>query len=383
MKKLVFIICLFLCCSLSSLAQKSKVIAVFQLIETSKFKDAKEAVEELITEKKTKNWHRTWHARGLLCQSAYQEGKAKNKKENYELYPDQLFVALDSYVKARSLDKRGRLDDRLAPLYVLLANDFKELGEEHHNNRKYKQSLRAFESALQITKSPILEVRIDTHLIYNTALAAYEIEEWRKAIDYLNRLNEWNYSPNVSHLLYTIYLEKADTISAEKILIEGIDRYVENEDLVLLLTDILFHSGNTEKAIEILDSASLRDPLKYIFPFSKGLVYQKTDDYKKAIDAYKESLILNPDEIRIYSNIGTCYYNMGVEITKFARTITNNSAFLEEKERSSEAFESAVTWFEKAFDTEPDNQYIVTKLYELYKNLGYMNRISSLEGEID
>ena len=380
MKRSVFIISIFFGCYLTLPAQKSKVLAVFQLIETGKYEEAKEEIEDAIVDKKTRQWHRTWYARGLLCQTAYQKGIAEKDQKKYELYPDQLYLAFHSYRKALSLDKRGKLDEHLAPLYVLLANDFQALGAKHFQKGEYEKALKAFEEAIQVYQSPILPVRTDTNLLYNTALAAFENEAWEKAIEYLNKINKDNYSPNVPHLLYNAYLRKADTAAAEKVLMEGIERYENNEDLILLLVDLYFQSNADEKAIDQLDDASSKNPSKHIFPYTKGLIYQKRELYQAAIDAYKEALTMAPDETEIYEHIGTCYYNIGVENEKKARTITNNRAFTREKEKSAEAFETAVTWFEKALEKDPDNQYVITKLYQLYRVLDISDKMDNMEG---
>jgi len=77
MKRSVIIISIIFGCFLTLTAQKSKVLAVFQLIETGKYSEAKEEIEEAIADKKTGQWFRTWYARGLLCQTAYQKGIAE------------------------------------------------------------------------------------------------------------------------------------------------------------------------------------------------------------------------------------------------------------------------------------------------------------------
>jgi tetratricopeptide (TPR) repeat protein len=373
--RLIFLIIIFFGCSLISHAQRSKVISVFQLIETAKYDEAKKAIEEAITDEKTMEWPKTWYARGLLCQTAYEKKKT-------ELYPDQLFVAFDSYEKALSLDSRGRIEAQVAPRYTLLANEFQKVGERSFSSRKYKDALSAFEKALQINRSPILSVQLDTSLVYNTALAAYEAKEWEKATGYLSILHKDNYSPNVSHLLYTVYLEQRDTLSAKRVLMEGINNHKKNEELVLLLVDLLFQTDDSERAIIILDSVSSANPSKYIFPYTKGLVYQKTSKYREAIIAYEEAVNLAPDEIKIYANIGTCYYNIGVEIDENARAIAHNRTFLEEKAKSVAAFESAVEWLEKAFEKEPKNQQIISKLYQLYNALLITDKTESLKNQI-
>ena len=380
MKRLLLIILIFFGCYIFSQAQKSKVLAVFQLIETGKYEEAKEEIEEAIDDKKTQQWPRTWYARGLLCQTAYQKGVAEKDKKKYELYPDQLHLAFDSYQKARSLDKRGKLDEHLAPLYVLLANNFQALGAQHFQKGEYEKALKAFEEAIQVYQSPILPVRTDTNLLYNTALAAFESEAWEKTIEYLNRINKDNYSPNVPHLLYNVYLRKADTAAAKKVLMEGIERYEDNEDLILLLVDLYFQTNADEKAVDLLEDASSKNPSKHIFPYTKGLIYQKREQYQTAIDAYKEAFTIAPGETKIYANIGTCYYNIGVEIEKKARAITNKRAVTREKEKSAEAFETAVTWFEKALEKDPDNQNVISKLNHLYRVLGISDQMNNMEG---
>jgi len=369
MSRFIITVTIFTCCFNILQAQRSNVISLFQLIETAKYDEAKTAIEEAIEAEKTVDWAVTWYARGLLCQTAYEKGIEKNNKKHYELYPDQLYVAYDSYEKALKLDSRGRMEKQLAPLYVLLANDFQQLGEKRFRDKQYKEALRAFEQALEINRSPILTVEIDTNLIYNTALAAYEGEDWQKAIDYLSQLNQHKYDPNISHLLFTVHLEKEDTASAVKLLTEDIERYDENEDLVMLLVNLLFQTDNTEKALTTLDTAFVRDSSNYIFPYTKGLIYQKTERYRKAIAAYKRSAELAPEDSKIYTNIGTCYYNMGVDIQKHARSITNNRTFLEEQAKAKAKFVRSVEWMEKALEIDSDNQKVIEKLHTLYNVL--------------
>ncbi len=264
MKKTAIFLFLLLGCSLYSHAQKSKVISVFQLIETDKYQQAKQAIEDAIKEKNTWKWYKTWYARGLLCQTAYQEGIKESDKKKYELYPDQLYVAYDSYQKAINLDTRNRINGTLAPLYVQLANDFQKLGEKNYQAKHYKDALKAYEQALQIIQSPILSIRTDTSLIYNAALAAYQSKEWEKAKKYLGGLHKEAFSTNASFLLYDLYLQQEDTTAAEKVLREGIDRYKDNQDMVLLLVNLLYHEDKVDDAVKVLDQASDKHPSMYI-----------------------------------------------------------------------------------------------------------------------
>lgn len=343
-------------------AQKSKVIAAYQLIETGEFEEAKTVIEAAKSDDKTLGWPKTWHARGLLCQTAYQKGLETKDVKKCQLYDDQLYVAWESYENARRLDKTGRMDDQLAPLYVLLANKLLKEGEKKYAEKQYGEALKAYEHVMKINNNPIVDVATDTNLVYNTALAAYMSNEWDKAAEYLEQLNGYGYSSNVPHLLYKTHLGKQDTLAAEQALIDGIHRYRDSKQLVLLLVDLLLKTGEPERAVNVIDTAAKAHPENFIFPYAKGLVFEHTEQYDRAIAAYKEGIDLAPDEPRLYVNIGTCYYNTGVRIQAEARQITSNSKYLEEKARSEQAFASAAEWLIKARDKDPDNEKVLRLL---------------------
>lgn len=107
MKRLFFLVFISFSCSVLSPLQKGKLISVFHLIEIAQYEEAKKVIEEMIKDKTYQKWPKTWYARGIICQNAYQEGIKKKDKKKTELYPNQLFVAFESFEKALSLDKRG------------------------------------------------------------------------------------------------------------------------------------------------------------------------------------------------------------------------------------------------------------------------------------
>jgi tetratricopeptide (TPR) repeat protein len=383
MKKLIFLIFLFSGCSAISPLQKSKFIAVFHLIETANYEEAKKVIEEMKSDDKSSQWARTWYARGLLCQTAYQDGMRNNDRKKFELYPDQLYVAYTSYERARIIDRGGRLEKQLAPRYVYLANEFQKIAERHFRNAKYDEALRAYEQAVIINKNPILSVQIDKNLIYNTALAAYESNNRDKAIEYLTQLNEAKHSTNVLHLLFLSHLEKGDTLAARKILSTNLNRYADNQDLVLVLVDLLYQQGEIEEALTTLDNALKAKPNQYIFLYTKGLIYQKKEQYANAIESYKNAEKLAPEELLIHLQIATCYYNIGVEIEENSRAINNSIRVLEEKAKSTAAFNSAISWLDKAYDMKPDNPVVIMGLFELYKALSVSDKVSSMQSRIN
>ncbi len=380
MKRFVFILFVFLWgCSFLPSLQRSNLIAVFHLIENGSYEEAKEVIDDMVLDRESMKWPRTWYARGVLAHEAYVEGVKKKDKKKFELYPDQLYVAYESFERALRLDKSGRLDRQVAPRYVYLANEFQKKGEQSFKNGHYEEALKSFQSALTISQSEILEVNIDTNLIYNASLASYESDLLDQSADYLILLNSYDFSPNVSHLLFDVYLEKGDTLEAEEVLIEGIEKYKESEDLVLLLADNLYNRSEWERAINILDSASVKQPQRSIFPFTQGLIYQKNEQYREAIDAFEKAHELAPDDLLIYVNIATCYYNIGVEIDEYARTINLNRRVLEERAKADKAFENSLKWLDRVYEKKPDDQDLLRRIHQIYKILNVEDKVSALE----
>ena len=116
MKRSLFLIFLF-CLAVSASGQKSRVMAVMQMIDSKKYTEAKEAIELAVWNDRTSNWHRTYYAKGLLCQTAYEDGVEKKDTKKTNLYEDQLYVAYDSYEKALELDVRERIHHAISQKY--------------------------------------------------------------------------------------------------------------------------------------------------------------------------------------------------------------------------------------------------------------------------
>jgi tetratricopeptide (TPR) repeat protein len=384
MKRLLFILALIFsgCAALTPL-QRSKFITVSHMIETAKYAEAKEIIEEMISNEETSQWPRTWYSRGVLCQTAYREGIRRNNRRHYELYPDQLYVAFDSFEKAAELDTKGRLDKQMKPKYILLANDFQALGERSFKEKKYNEALKAFEHALEITERSGLALQADTNLLYNAALAAYESNNPDRAIKHLSRLHAYKYSTNVAHLLFKSHLGKGNAIAAQKVLREGIDNYDDNQELVLLLADLYVKAKDFDGALILLDESIAADSANHIYYHTKGLIYQKLGRYDEAIPAYFEAINHNPEDVMAHFHIATCYYNIGVEIEENARAITNNRLVLEEKEKSAAAFEAAFTWLNKTYRKKPGDQNITDKMDQLFNMLRITDRVRSMDDQVN
>jgi len=360
---------MFISLVLAAQGQKSRVLSVIQMIESEKFKEAKTAIDQIVENPSSSEWPRTYYTRGLLCQKAFEAGFEKEDEELTSLYPDQLVLAYVSYEKALDLKAGSRVRTAIGSHYHALINDFKKLGQKKFIRKEYVKALESFEHALMISKSPLIDVSLDTGLVYNTALAAYEAKNWDKAISYLTGLNDDNFSSQTALLLYQATLHSGDTTQAERVLADAVEKYRADEQIVLQLVDRLVEQERLEEAVHFLDRAIAIHPDNYHFPWTRGLVNEKMGNYEQAIADLAHAGEMAPDEAGILYSLGICYYNVGVAITENSRNLTNQHQYQEAREEATRQYEMAIQQLEKAVELDPGHSDAHVKLTQLYQYL--------------
>lgn len=375
--RILIILLLGIACTMP--AQKSRVIAVMQMIDAGKYSDAKEDIQLAVSHEKTSGWYRTYYAKGLLCQTAYEDGIKTSDTKKTTLYPDQLMVAYTAYEKALELDVRERLHAGIAQKYYHLSNDFRKLGEEKYKGGAYKDALRAFESALLISQSDLITAKTDTNLVYNTAMAAFESKQWDKAIGYLTGLHDDAYSSNASLLLAKACMELGDSVRAEELMKEGLERYKYQEAMVMYMVNRYVENTRMEEALCTLDSAIEAAPGNYNFHWARGLVCRRMDNYEDAIFSFKKAVELAPDKALLYDHLGISYYNIGIDLRESALNIMDNLQYQQAREAYMGKFREALKWLERSYELDPENEETIARLYQLYEQLQMKEKQEAFE----
>ncbi|MCX6329302.1 MAG: hypothetical protein NTZ85_07305 [Bacteroidia bacterium] len=98
--------------SFAAMSQKSKVKSALSYIDQGNLNKAKEAIDQALVDKKSKDWFNTYFAKGKLCQAAYESTNEKYKA----FYTDPLAEAYASFQKAMELDPKGGAKKKLSQI---------------------------------------------------------------------------------------------------------------------------------------------------------------------------------------------------------------------------------------------------------------------------
>jgi len=374
MKKLLLITILLAGCASTSTLQRAKLISVTNLIDSGKYSEAKEIVDEMTANSESVKWAKTWYLKGHLCQTAFTEGLKKNDKGLTELYPNQLSEAYSSYQKALKIGRNPKIERLIASRYSLLANLMQEQGERKFADKQYNEATIFFEQAMAISQSNLLSTKPDLNLQFNAGLAAFEGKEWEKAIKHFQPLHKNQYSSNATHLLFASHLNQNDSIAAQRALTEGIEIYNHPEDLVLLLTDLLYRRKEYGLIQQVLITAISKNPSNLMLIYSLGLTYQKQEQYQKAIETYNEAHKISPNHLQTLVNLATSHFNLGVEALERSRIASSSIIVKEERNRSSAAFETARVWLNFSKEIETENVSILLAIHDLDRALRLAER---------
>ncbi len=386
MKKTIILLNLAILIVLAACSPRTKVTSSQNLKDTGKLKEALETIDDAIDPsnedaEKTINWPRTWEVRGEIYQSIYQS----EDQEVKELVVSPLSEALDSYQKALKLDEEGKFENSVKVKLTLLTNDFTNQAVEAFEEQNYEKALESFESILEINEIDVIKQDnpdlVDTVIIFNAGLAAYNSEDYDKAIDYYGEAAEHGYGGARTYsLMANAYQLKGDTVGALEVLQEGFEEYPEDNNVLTSMIQIYLDLKKTEEAMSYLDLAIKQDPENATYYFAKGTLHETMEQEEEAIEAYENAIERKSDYFDANYNIGALYYNKGVQQIQVANDIptSQNERYEEELAKADKWFKQALPYMEKCYELKPDDNMTMESLKNLYYRLQMMDKYNEM-----
>lgn len=390
MKKTILLLALLISVA-GAYAQKGKVASAQTLKDTQKLDKALEAINEAIdpnNEKAEKSipWAKTWEVRGDIYRAIYQ-----SKDENIKKLADNpLQTSLESFKKALELDEKGRNANGVKINLTLLISDFTDQAVNAFTDNNYELALKSFESILDIESMPVMQeagqAAVDTVIIFNAGLAAYNAEKYDDAIKYYKEAAKYDYNgARTYELIASSYTSKQDTASALLTLQKGFEKYPENSSILVLMINIYLNANKVDDAMKYLELAIKQDPENGSFHFAQGSLYDKLGETEKAIKAYEKAIELKEDYFDAYYNLGAIYYNQGVKQVEVANAVPTNQPdkYEEEKNKADEEFKKAIPYMEKASEINAEDTFSLESLKTLYYRLKMMDKFDEVNKKLE
>jgi tetratricopeptide (TPR) repeat protein len=379
MKKITLLL-LAVIFSAAAMAQKGKITAAETFIREGAFDKAKAAIEEAIAHPKSMGLAKTYYVKGKLCQAAFDSGDPKFM----DLYPDMLMEAYNNFEKAIQLDPKLKNVIIRDNAYALLGNSLLNDAINKFNERDFKGAMKSFERNVMVSANEMYVGVVDTLVIFNAGLAAYNAEMYDEAIAHFRTCTESGTEDTKPYIFISdSYLKMKDTLKAEAVLMEGYQAYPDTLDIILQATQFYLDANKNDKAFEFVHKAMEKDPENYILYLVEGSLFMKTEEYSKAIESLKTSLSKKPDQFESNYNIGLCYVSIANNMLNEANLIADNKEYELAKAKAFEEMQKAVPFFLEAEKANPTSLATLEFLREIYLKLKMMPEFEAYKAKVD
>lgn len=386
MKKTIFLLTLVIFIASSAFAQKKLVRNAESLKTEGKLQEALETINKAIdpnNEKvdKTISLPETWIARGDILHAI-----SKSTEPNIKaLVDDPLTMAIDAYKKAIELDTKNKKTNIIKIKLLEFTNDLTNNAIDAFNIENYKKALVSFEQILDIQDISIFKADdpdfVDTVVIFNAGLAAFNAGEFDKSIEFYKKSAEYGYNGARTYpLISSAYMAKKDTLGALDVLKEGFEKYPNDKSVLEGMIQIFIDLKKADEAMTYLQLAIDKDPEAARYRFAQGRLYEDLGDEAKAIATYLECLEIDPEFFNALYNLGAIYYNKGVEQFNVAGTIpaNENEKYEAEMAKADEWFKKALPYMIKCQELKPDDYGTLESLKTLYYRLNQLDKYNEI-----
>jgi tetratricopeptide (TPR) repeat protein len=353
----------------SAYCQDTRTEDIMKYLKNSQYTEAKKQADQLITEDKYKNDARVWFYRAIVYNSIY-ELRTKGDTTS-------LITAFDSYSKALEYDKEKKFNTEVIKSLGVLANQFVYEGVELFNSKDYTRALRYFEKNLEIGRYPAIN-QIDTVIMYNAAISAEKTGDFAKAVLYYEELIKLNFGGvNVYNDLAKLLKDMGNEQKFIQCAETGIRSYPgECFSLYSEIVNYYLEKGDYPLALSYSEKALESYPESAGLHFVKASINEQNGKTDIAEQEYKKTIELDSSFVDGYFNLGSLYYNKGVDLLKKAMN-------KDEKNKADEFYKKALEMYEKVYILTPDNQETIKLLANLYGYLGMTDKQKEMQGKIN
>lgn len=407
-----FIVALAIMVATFSYAQKKELKEAEKAIKDNNFAEAKSIlgqVEPMLSSMDDKYKAQYYY---LNAEALYANGSASN---------DDVSKALKNLGLVE-----GEYAEESAALKNSMIQSFVKKGNDAYESKDYSVSSKNFENAYRVSPK-------DTLYLYYAAVTATGVQEFDRAIDLYEELEELNYtgieteyiaidvetneievfqSKNIrdisvkggTHIkpsqrnteskqgeivknMALIYTSKGQNEKALAAMAKA--REANPDDLNLLISEanLYFQMGNKDKFKELLQEATQKDPNNPELQFNLGVMSQESGDFDSAKKYYDRAIELDPTytnaEINMAAMILDQEKDLIEEMNSLGSSPADNKRYDELKLQRSEIYKSAIPYLEAVLKTDPSNIDAAKTLMNIYSATGDTVKFKAMKATVE
>ncbi|GEM_PF-99955 len=325
---------------------------------------AMKSVEKATQLEETKNWPKTYYAKGYVYQKIYES----NQEKFSDLAEKPLFKAFDNYQKAYDMDKEDKFKGSIDAAMFKMHQYFIKEGVNSFKENRYQDAFNNFEYALKVADMPIFKNQVDTAIMFNAGIAAQNMKNWNEAAKYYKKSASYDYGGARTYILMkNAYFQAGDTTKAVEALKEGFSKYPGNKNMIAsLINHYLLNTDHPEQALDFIQEAKKQHPDNAQYYSAEAQIYDKLEQTEKAKKSYKTAIEKDPDLFMALYNLGVLYFNEGVDIVTEANKAKEDSVYKRLRDKANAKFKKAIPYMEKAHEVKPQETSVLSTLKTLY-----------------
>ena len=168
-----------------------------------------------------------------------------------------------------------------------------------------------------------------------------------------------------------------DNANGVKTLEAGFVKFPQSQSILIGLINYYLESGeNTDRLFELIAEAKKNEPNNVSLYYVEGNIHKQLGNREKAIAAYKECAVVDPNYDFGYHGLGAYYYDIAVELSEKAAQELDDAKYNALVKEYEQYLLDAIEPFEKAFEV-TNNDQVKLNCAEYLKQIYY--RFSSVD----
>ena len=295
------------------------------------------------------------------------------------VYEDALASALKAYEEAYKVDaKKSKEKDIKAGIQNISQKYFND-GMNQYSLGDYKKAAALVGKAAAASEVAPYSV-VDTTALYNAGYIYWAASDFESAKTYFQKCLDNNYyyeNGEAYAKLGDVYFKLGDNANGVKTLEAGFVKFPQSQSILIGLINYYLESGeNTDRLFELIAEAKKNEPNNVSLYYVEGNIHKQLGNREKAIAAYKECAVVDPNYDFGYHGLGAYYYDIAVELSEKAAQELDDAKYNALVKEYEQYLLDAIEPFEKAFEVS-NNDQVKLNCAEYLKQIYY--RFSSVE----